>query len=650
MSDTAPKVFISYRRDDAPGSTGRLYDRLAETFSTANVFMDVDAIVPGVDFVLALDDALKRCDVLLAIIGKNWLEARSDDGERRLDSAEDFVRIEIATALGHGIRVVPVLVDGAEMPPAADLPDVLKPLARRHAVELSHMRFAMDADRLARALALPNSETDARSPARAPEAPPVQEPPPPAESTSAPDPLTSETVDPQTPRVQDEQPGWSIGGRLDSFVRGQSPMTLWGLPVAAGISLIWASSFFGIDSIHAPAVDVEQGTFGQCSSQGKQVGLWTALNWSVVYLVLFPIFLILISFLARYLRRMIDECIDNGVLVRSDGGVPDRQAVHRELDRELAANNKLFLALIFVIIAISISSWWIASGRPLLDFDLGGQVVGWATVIIACGQQDLQYHLFGYTLIAYAWMGLALFVYLSCLFLGFIYASFLSRLAFSAAQDDGRGQTFRLIFRPKVFPRYLRDILFAYFLACSFGLLAGYFMRLEAGYLFTGHESLGGYWLQDLQWLLQKLNLTAATDTPLQTYQLATARNQTTTTGFFVSGITLVSFLGSGWLIYGAFQNSREFVLSERTKPQGSRLLPVRELTDEETREIESASFIPAAVPGIATMVVVISVILVGTVYPNSGFMVLSVTLLVLLKAAVQRGLRTWRLQGERGT
>lgn len=663
MSATPPKIFISYRRDDAPGSTGRLYDRLAETFSAEHVFIDVDAIVPGVDFVLALDDALKDCDVLLAIIGKNWLDSRNSDGRRRLESPDDFVRIEIATALGHDIRVVPVLVDGAEMPAATDLPDVLQPLTRRHAVELSHMRFAMDTDRLARALAQPTRDEEiapaAVSVSPDPEtpthdvtfeAPPAQMPEAVAENAVLPDPPTGGTAEPHSLQGQQERPGSSIGGWLDSFVRGQSPMTIWGLPVAAGISLIWASSFFGIDSIHAPVADVAQGTFGACSSVGKQVGLWTALNWSAVYLVLFPIFLILISFLARYLRRMIDECIDNGVLVRSDGGTPDRQAVHRELDRELAANNKLFVTLIVVIIAISMSSWWIASGQPLLNFDLGGQVVGWATVIIACGQRDLQYYLFGYTLIAYVWMGLALFVYLSCLFLGFIYASFLSRLAFSAGQADGSGQTYRLIFRPKVFPRYLCDILFAYFLACSFGLLAGYFMRLEAGYLFTGHESLGSYWLQDFQWLMQKLNLSVATDAPLQSYQLASAKNQTTITGFFVSGITLVSFLGTGWLIYGAFHNAKEFVLAERTKPRGSTLPQIREMTAEETRRIETTSFLPAVVPSVGTMIVVISVILVGTVYTNSGFVVLSVTMAVLLKSAVQKGLRAWRAPGEHST
>ncbi|MGI9384749.1 MAG: toll/interleukin-1 receptor domain-containing protein [Methyloligellaceae bacterium] len=171
----APKVFISYRRDDSPGSAGRLYDRLAQSLPTKNLFMDVDAMVPGVDFVQEINRAVLGCDVLLAIIGRGWLSAEDKDGQRRLDNPGDFVRIEVATALENDIRVVPVLVDGAVMPPSDELPDVLQPLARRHAVELSHMRFAADTERLARALA--------RSPDQAaPDAPPAHaEPGPDAE-------------------------------------------------------------------------------------------------------------------------------------------------------------------------------------------------------------------------------------------------------------------------------------------------------------------------------------------------------------------------------------------------------------------------------------------------------------------------------------
>lgn len=641
MPTTAPRIFISYRRDDAPGSAGRLYDRLSETFSADQIFIDVDAISPGVDFVLALDGALKDCDVLLAIIGKNWTNAKDGDGLRRLESDGDFVRVEIATALNSGIRVIPVLVDGAEMPNAEDLPEILKPLTRRNAVELSHTRFVRDTDRLASALAGPAGDGEiAQAKVTVSDGPEMQTG---ARTSGA-------KAGPDTVQEQWEQPGVSIGGWLDSFFRHQSPMTIWGIPLAAGALIIWSSSFFGIDSIHAPPVDVAQGTFSACSSAGKQVGLWTSLNWSAVYLVLFPIFLILISFLSRYMRRMIDECIDNGVLISNDGDKPDRQAVHLGLDRELAANNKLFLSLIFVVIVISLSGWWTSSGQPLLNFHIGGTIVSWATVVIACGQRGLQYYMFGYSLVAYIWMGLALFVYIACLFLGFIYASFLSRLAFSGEQADAKGQTYRLIFRHRVYSRYLHDVFFAYFIACSFGLLAGYFMRLQAGYLFTGYESLGIYWFQDLQWLMQKLNLSSVTEAPLKSYQLADAKHQTVITGLFVSGITLVSFLGTGWMIYGAFQNAKEFVLAARTKPEGSTVAQIRDMTAEEARRIEQTSFLPAVVPSAGTMVVVMSVFLLGTIYSSTGFMVLSVTMAVLLKSGIQKGLRTWRAPGGQGS
>ncbi len=163
-----PKIFISYRRDDAPGSAGRLYDRLADSFPREALFMDVDAMVPGIDFVRELDDAVQGCNVLLAVIGRRWLDASTPGGLRRLDDPEDFVRIEVETALKQEIRVIPVLVDGAQMPAAEELPEPLKPLARRHAVEISHSRFASDADRLVRALDLDEMTS----------APPVQTMPP----------------------------------------------------------------------------------------------------------------------------------------------------------------------------------------------------------------------------------------------------------------------------------------------------------------------------------------------------------------------------------------------------------------------------------------------------------------------------------------
>ena len=144
-------IFVSYRRTDAPGHAGRLYDRLVERLGEAGVFKDLDSMEPGADFVEVIEETIARCDALIAVIGRDWL-ARGQDGSRRLDDPEDWVRLEIANALARRIRVVPVLVGGASMPSAADLPEDLQPLARRHAVELSETAWAAQVSQLIDAL------------------------------------------------------------------------------------------------------------------------------------------------------------------------------------------------------------------------------------------------------------------------------------------------------------------------------------------------------------------------------------------------------------------------------------------------------------------------------------------------------------------
>jgi hypothetical protein len=141
-------IFINYRRDDSMGMAGRLYDRLAQAFGQENLFMDVDHIPAGVDFVNHLNNQVAACDVFIAVIGPNWLDARNEQGDRRLHVPGDFVTIEIAAALARDIRVIPVLIDGARMPKAGDLPEPLKPLVRRHAVNLRHDQFGRDAEAL----------------------------------------------------------------------------------------------------------------------------------------------------------------------------------------------------------------------------------------------------------------------------------------------------------------------------------------------------------------------------------------------------------------------------------------------------------------------------------------------------------------------
>ncbi|HEY9377182.1 MAG TPA: TIR domain-containing protein [Jiangellaceae bacterium] len=158
------RVFISYRREETAYPAGWLYDRLADRYG-GQVFKDVDSIQLGDDFVEVITRAVASCDVLLALIGDEWLTISDAQQRRRLDDPDDFVRLEIEAALTRNVRVIPILVDGARMPRADELPASLAGLVRRQALELSPARFDFDTSRLLkvldRTLAEVRSEQDA---------------------------------------------------------------------------------------------------------------------------------------------------------------------------------------------------------------------------------------------------------------------------------------------------------------------------------------------------------------------------------------------------------------------------------------------------------------------------------------------------------
>jgi uncharacterized membrane protein YhaH (DUF805 family) len=161
-------IFINYRRSTTAAAAGRLHDRLEHHFPRQHLFMDVDAIEPGLDFVRTLNERVNACQAFIAVIGPNWASVTDAAGRRRLDSPDDYVRLEIEAALKRDIRVIPVLVDGAQMPAAMELPPSLRPLTHRQAIELSHARFALEVDLLANAIkratgAIPDKAHEIRS-------------------------------------------------------------------------------------------------------------------------------------------------------------------------------------------------------------------------------------------------------------------------------------------------------------------------------------------------------------------------------------------------------------------------------------------------------------------------------------------------------
>lgn len=147
-------VFISYRRGDSEGQARLLSLQLEELLGEDSVFMDVDSIALGRDFRDVLAERLQSCDLMLALIGPEWIDAVDSRGTRRLDSPTDFVRQEIATALKRKIRVTPVFLQGAPMPSADRLPDDLKDLAYRNGFELSHTRWESDFSEMVKRLGL----------------------------------------------------------------------------------------------------------------------------------------------------------------------------------------------------------------------------------------------------------------------------------------------------------------------------------------------------------------------------------------------------------------------------------------------------------------------------------------------------------------
>lgn len=207
------KVFISYRREDAAGYARAIYEELTERFTADRIFMDVDAIEPGLPFDEVIRNAVGQCEALLVLIGARWL-APQPDGKTRLEDERDFVRLEIAAALARNIRVIPVLLDGTPMPKEAELPEALRGLVWRNAIEVSNTRFPSDVDRLAQVLA---KVLDGPAVARAPDVAPDGAPDEPA----PPEPPRTLAAAPRTPpsATSARTAAARTGGRDEDFGR-----------------------------------------------------------------------------------------------------------------------------------------------------------------------------------------------------------------------------------------------------------------------------------------------------------------------------------------------------------------------------------------------------------------------------------------------
>jgi hypothetical protein len=160
-----PIIFLCYRREDTQDAAGRLYDRLVEAYGSERVFMDIDKVPLGSDFVDIVTKQIGTCSAVIVMIGKQWRTIKDKKRRRRLDNDDDLVRAEIRAALQQKIPVIPVTVQNAPMPQAEDLPDDIRLLARRNGIELSATRWKTDVDRLIKDLdrvMKPSGEAESR--------------------------------------------------------------------------------------------------------------------------------------------------------------------------------------------------------------------------------------------------------------------------------------------------------------------------------------------------------------------------------------------------------------------------------------------------------------------------------------------------------
>jgi hypothetical protein len=143
-----PSVFVCYRREDTQDAAGRLHDRLVDAYGSERVFMDIDSVPLGIDFVAHIAEQIGRCSAVIVMIGKQWHTIKDKKRRRRLDNEDDLVRAEIRAALQQNVPVIPVMVQNAAMPDAEALPSDIRPLTRRNGIELAAARWRTDVEKL----------------------------------------------------------------------------------------------------------------------------------------------------------------------------------------------------------------------------------------------------------------------------------------------------------------------------------------------------------------------------------------------------------------------------------------------------------------------------------------------------------------------
>ena len=445
MSD---KIFINYRRGDDSGFAQALFIRLEQAFSPSDLFMDIDSIPPGEDFVSLLESQIAQCDVLLAVIGKGWLDAKDERGGRRLDDPDDFVRIEIASALKQGKRVIPVLLHDARMPRPEQLPPELAPFTRRHAVRLTHERFRADTEGLIKSLQRPRDDITA-APDKESEAAIGGPVPPPAAISPIGDAgrrradleasRASASVSTATTPVAEKVSGPRLGiaARIENLADRYEAINFGLISLLAAFLLLFGSYMAGV-------LDVEY------KPLHKQVGFGWAPNWSFNYLVLFVAYNCLLCAFANRIKEILELFVTQRIVIRNDGRPVTWDDMLSDWRHHLNGIAPILWTFNIGVPFVCIKQWFDDCYQPLSQTSLLGRAVEWTNIAIVQPDTTSTKAELLFTGVSYSYMAISLWIYLFVLLYAATFAWYINRLS--------RGVTgFRLMFRAEQLPNLLRD-------------------------------------------------------------------------------------------------------------------------------------------------------------------------------------------------
>lgn len=512
------KVFINYRRGDDSGFAQALFIRLEQVMTAGDLFMDVDSIAPGEDFVQHLDSQIALCDVLLAIIGKTWVDATDAQGRRRLDDPDDFVRIEIASALKQGKRVIPVLLHDTRMPSADQLPEEIRPLTRRQAVRLTHERFRADSEGLIKALQGAHAGASVET---------FPEP----ERKTVPAAVVLPAASPNAAARL------SIAAKVEHAAARYEAINFGVISLISAFLLIFGSYMAGVVDVEYKAIH-------------KQIGFVWAPNWSVNYLVLFVVYNSMFCLFVNF----VDETLRIFTARRVVAGDAGTAVSHAELAADWRAHLSGISPILWVmnlgVPFIAAKQWFDDCYLPLHQNDMLGKAADWTVIAVLQPGTSSAAGEIAFTAVAYAYMAISLWIYLFVLAYAASFAWYLAKLS------RGTG-AYRLVFRTPYLPERLHHLLQRVFTFSFLGYLSAYFMRLEAYYLSTPISNIFQAMFSTEAGMLRQW--TRAATAPAE-YTVSMVTSAWTCWGVFLYAAVIFGVALS--LLQSAYNNARDHALS----------------------------------------------------------------------------------------